>query len=56
MTDVQSRATTQMEAIQECIDALNRIDGIEARADAAEWLAKTYRDAANTNAAQEASR
>ncbi len=49
---VRERALTQMEAIASCINVLNEIDGIEARADAAEYLAKIYRDAAENAKAE----
>ena len=46
-SDVAERVVATTEVIQRCIDILNEIEGIEARADAAGWLAKAYRNAAD---------
>ena len=54
MTDAQTKAESQIAAIQACIAIINRLEGIENRADTAEWLANVYRQAAKTDAAQQA--
>lgn len=46
MSNAEERAKIEVEVLQDCIGCINRIEGIAARASAADWLAGVYRRAA----------